>query len=128
MIDQRCDRTDLLASQCAHCLGHHDPVADRIAAETLAGLVEDQPFTATAKSPRSCPDCDGWIYVGALIAMVRVDGRADRWGKRRFRNEVRATRVLHRIWARPRPGRQMESRAYACDRCGGWHLTSRGAP
>lgn len=43
MTDERCERTDLIQTQCAHCLGHADPVADQITAETLAWLGAAEP-------------------------------------------------------------------------------------
>lgn len=46
--EERCERSDLLISQCAHCLGHRNPYAERIAAETLAWLGQAEPDLLTA--------------------------------------------------------------------------------
>lgn len=49
-------------------------------------------------------------------------------GKIRYRNENRAQRALGSAWRAFRPARKLECRAYQCDRCGGWHLTSMPEP
>lgn len=46
-------------------------------------------------------------------------------GKARYRTQTAAENVLARIWAKPRPGRRLETRTYQCDHCAGWHLTSK---
>ncbi|MGW4488416.1 hypothetical protein ACWEOE_31795 [Amycolatopsis sp. NPDC004368] len=46
--------------------------------------------------------------------------------KRRYRSKVSADKTLAHIWRNPRPGRRLESRAYPCIVCQGWHLTSKG--
>lgn len=45
--------------------------------------------------------------------------------KRPYTSESQADSVLGRIWRRAwrRPGK-LPRRAYACELCGGWHLTS----
>ena len=51
--------------------------------------------------------------------------------KARYGTHAEAIEALHTIWARPRWGGTLPSRAYECDRCNGWHLTSQphiGAP
>lgn len=44
--------------------------------------------------------------------------------KERFYSEHQAQKALQRIEARQQVGR-VPVRAYACDHCGGWHLTSQ---
>lgn len=44
--------------------------------------------------------------------------------KRRYRNEIAARLALAKIQRQDKPGHQ-ESRAYSCERCRGWHLTSK---
>lgn len=80
ITEDRCELSDLLISQCAHCRGHHDPIADLLAAETIAGLTGEGLVTGTAKQGRSCPSCRAWIDVGDMVALDRgEDGRAKRW-------------------------------------------------
>lgn len=52
-------------------------------------------------------------------------------GKRRFRDHVQAVRALHAAANSRRSAAldgvqtvRRERRAYCCDACGGWHLTS----
>jgi hypothetical protein len=45
-------------------------------------------------------------------------------GKRSYPSRKAADVVLSRIWRRCKPGRRMENRAYHCNQCSGWHLTS----
>lgn len=47
--------------------------------------------------------------------------------KARYGTHAEAIEALHTIWARPRWGGKFPSRAYECDRCNGWHLTSQPA-
>lgn len=46
-------------------------------------------------------------------------------GKVWYGSELEAKAALHLM---PRKSRRKECRAYRCDRCSGWHLTSRAAP
>lgn len=46
-------------------------------------------------------------------------------GKLRYRREASANRVLGTIWSHAKPGRRLETRAYRCEHCNGWHLTSK---
>lgn len=48
-------------------------------------------------------------------------------GKIPYPSEQDADAVLTRIWSRPRTGRHLETRAYACHWCGGWHLTKKAS-
>lgn len=45
-------------------------------------------------------------------------------GKRGYGDQQTANQVLGRIWAKPKPGRQLECRTYRCPQCDQWHLTS----
>lgn len=47
-------------------------------------------------------------------------------GKRRFRDHAEAIRSLRTIRTKGAPRNRMPSRAYYCDHCKGWHLTSQG--
>ena len=42
-----------------------------------------------------------------------------------YKSKADADKMLHRLWARVKPGRKLEARSYKCD-CGRWHLTSQG--
>ena len=46
--------------------------------------------------------------------------------KVRYRSRRAAEDTLSAIWARVKPGRRLETRAYKCP-CGWWHLTSKPA-
>jgi hypothetical protein len=46
-------------------------------------------------------------------------------GKRRFRDQIEATRVLHTIQAATKQRRKSPCRVYLCGLCEGWHLTSQ---
>lgn len=63
----RCDFTDMLSDQCAHCLGHLTrPAAD---------VVETVGQSFPSRYPGRCAGCDGHIAEGDLIARA-----ADRSG------------------------------------------------
>jgi hypothetical protein len=68
VTDERCERTELIVTQCAHCLGHTDPVADALAGEP-ARHVEDPevPVRIPAQFPGRCPDCGEHIHIGDTI-------------------------------------------------------------
>jgi hypothetical protein len=61
--EERCERTDLPVSMCAHCLGHADVIAQ---AEPRYYPTESVPQT-TAQFESRCPYCDGTIFPGDLI-------------------------------------------------------------
>ena len=46
-------------------------------------------------------------------------------GKVRYRDHAEATRVLQNIRTKGDARETMPCRAYECDRCKGWHLTSK---
>ncbi|AUI56758.1 hypothetical protein [Amycolatopsis sp. BJA-103] len=46
-------------------------------------------------------------------------------GKKKYPNATAADDMLGRIWSTCKPGRRLETRAYNCDHCGRWHLTSK---
>jgi len=77
--DERCERTDLIKTQCAHCLGHTDPVADALAAEAPRHYAVDleTPRTTVAQYPGRCPQCAEAIHPGDTITLRGpVDARA----------------------------------------------------
>lgn len=49
-------------------------------------------------------------------------------GKKKYLTASAADDMLGRIWSVCKPGRRLESRAYECDHCGRWHLTSKPLP
>jgi hypothetical protein len=49
-------------------------------------------------------------------------------GKKKYPSETAADAMLGRIWSLCKPGRRLETRCYACDWCGHWHLTSHPLP
>jgi hypothetical protein len=55
--------------------------------------------------------------------MSRTKQRTCR-GKRRFRDHAEAIRSLRGL-AAVSTRQKIADRAYACDRCGGWHVSSR---
>lgn len=58
--------------------------------------------------------------------MTRTKSRRS-CGKRRFRDKGEAIRSLHTIRTKGVPSpKGTPSRAYFCDHCKGWHLTSQG--
>ncbi|HEY9474349.1 MAG TPA: hypothetical protein VIS06_10920 [Mycobacteriales bacterium] len=59
MTGERCDWTDLLVDQCAHC--RPDPP------QPAADVVE---ATAQAQFNSRCPVCENWIWPGDPIALV----------------------------------------------------------
>ena len=58
MTGERCDWTDLLVDQCAHCR------PDAPAPETVIPEA-----TATARRGSGCPGCGSWIWAGDPIAL-----------------------------------------------------------
>lgn len=58
----RCDLTDLLVEQCAHCQGHGQP--------TRSSVV----FTMTARRDGRCGSCDGRIVEGVTTIGKTDDG------------------------------------------------------
>lgn len=82
MTDERCERTDLIRTQCAHCLGHRDPIADAIATEAPRAYAVDidNPRTAIARYPGRCPSCREPIQPGDLIvATAAPEHGAEIW-------------------------------------------------
>lgn len=67
------------------------------------------------------------VYVGGrLVRHVLPDG----WAvceKRRYSSEAAALAELQgvRAFAHLHPGRKLPVRAYACEHCHGWHVTSK---
>lgn len=76
MTDERCERTELLVDQCAHCRGHADPAAEALAAERLDRHAEDpeDAIRIPARFAGRCPSCGEHIHPGDTI--VR---RAEAW-------------------------------------------------
>jgi hypothetical protein len=80
VTEERCERTELIVSQCAHCLGHTEPVVDEVeldgrkrADATFGPVVE-------ARFPGRCPWCDETIRAGELIAKVETGANsAPQW-------------------------------------------------
>lgn len=62
----------------------------------------------------------------AHAATCRTLTRERMCGKFRYRDEQAATEALLKAWRSMSP-RRRELRAYQCDRCDGWHLTSQPA-
>jgi hypothetical protein len=62
--EERCERTDLYVSQCAHCRGHVDPFqhANRERAELLASG-----RWIGAQYRGKCSSCGEWFGEGAAI-------------------------------------------------------------
>lgn len=79
MTDERCERTELLVDQCAHCRGHADPEADALAAESPRRYAVDveTPRTTIAQYPGWCPQCSERIHPGDVITLRgSTDARA----------------------------------------------------
>lgn len=83
MTDERCERTDLIKTQCAHCLGHADPVADALEFEHLRlaryAPDDERSVVISAKFPGSCTDCGEEIRVDDQITVVGGGGSPRRW-------------------------------------------------
>ena len=79
MTEGRCERTELIKSQCAHCLGHADPVAEAMEFEHHRYARDDEPRTIVASYPGSCPDCGEEIRVGDPVTVVGGAGSPPRW-------------------------------------------------
>lgn len=68
MTDERCERTDLITTQCAHCLGHTDPTADAVATTPITDVEGPKvPILITANFAGRCPDCGEFIHIGDTI-------------------------------------------------------------
>ncbi|MEA5366061.1 hypothetical protein VA596_41495 [Amycolatopsis sp., V23-08] len=78
MTDERCERTELLVDQCAHCLGHQDPAADALAAGSPRHYAVDieTPRTTIARYPGRCAFCGEQIDPGDLITAVAAPGQS----------------------------------------------------
>jgi len=64
--EERCERTDLPVSMCAHCLGHADDVTQAEPRHYPTGDTESIPCT-TAQFESRCPYCEGTIFPGDPI-------------------------------------------------------------
>lgn len=73
MTAERCDLTELLVDQCAHCLGHTNPIVEAAQPRHYAVDVENPP-TTTAVFPSRCPDCNEPIRVGDQITLTGGTG------------------------------------------------------
>jgi hypothetical protein len=62
VTEPRCERTELLVSQCSHCRGDEDLPGNRDA------LPPPSAWT-TARYEGHCPECEGDIDVGDRIAL-----------------------------------------------------------
>lgn len=80
MIEERCDRTELIKTQCAHCLGHTEPVVAEVEVDGR-GYDDDAPaLTVEAQYFGRCPACDETIRPGDLITKVGgVSNSAPQW-------------------------------------------------
>ena len=67
--EERCDLTDLLMGQCAHCQGHHDPVVEATKPRQYPVDTERSPITFAA-FPSECPTCGELIHVGDVITRI----------------------------------------------------------
>jgi hypothetical protein len=68
-VAERCELTELYTDQCAHCLGHPDPVA--VEPEPHRYSVDiDNPRATTAQWRSDCPDCNEPINVGDPITLI----------------------------------------------------------
>lgn len=69
MAEQRCERTELLVDQCAHCLGHK-PAEEQATAETAAehaDFLTTHPRWFPARYPGTCEPCGTPFDVGTPI-------------------------------------------------------------
>jgi hypothetical protein len=68
---ERCERTELLVTDCAHCRGNDQTPNEQAAAErdqTRQRLASD-PRWFPAQYPGKCERCGEWFQPGALIRM-----------------------------------------------------------
>ncbi|WP_372673001.1 hypothetical protein [Amycolatopsis kentuckyensis] len=80
MTEERCERTELFVSQCAHCLGHAESVIDVVDLEGRKHDVEDGDGpTIEAKYPGRCPNCAEQIQPGDPITLVGGGSSAGAW-------------------------------------------------
>jgi hypothetical protein len=68
--EPRCEKTDLITSQCAHCTGHLD-LDTQVHAERAALIASGRWFPS--KYPGKCARCGDWFGEGAAIR--GVDGQ-----------------------------------------------------
>lgn len=70
MTEPRCELTELLVEQCAHCRGHHGPSTDTTAEpRRYAADVDNQPVTSAVFRSR-CPECGEMINPDDPITLV----------------------------------------------------------
>jgi hypothetical protein len=79
VTEERCERTELIKSQCAHCLGHADPAVDVEPERRRFDRGAGGP-TIDASYPGRCPECDEPIRVGDPITLTGgVSNTATYW-------------------------------------------------
>lgn len=69
-MTDRCDLTELLTTQCAHCLGHPDPVPAVEPEPHRYAPNIDTPHTTIAMFRSRCPQCNETINPGEEITLV----------------------------------------------------------
>lgn len=68
---KRCDKTELLVTECAHCLGQTADW-DKLEEELDSGASTKRAPTIESNFPSRCPGCGERIQTGDMIRLLNI--------------------------------------------------------